>query len=330
MRPRRFLTITIDTEEDNWGEYDRSWYSVENVARIPRLHRVFARHGVRATYLITHPVATDPRARDILGSLQRAGECEIGTHLHPWNTPPLTEEKTRRNSFISNLDSDLQFRKIQSLHETIERNFGVAPGSYRSGRWGFDERVAANLIRLGYAVDTSVYPTWDWSAEGGPDFSGATLEPYMYRSAAADPDKNRSLLEVPATIDYVQDARPAAHAVTTAIRRHAPAADKVLAVLARARVLNHLCLSPELARDSHMIRLAGAVLRRGVRVVNMFFHSPSLLPGASPFVRTEHEFDTFLARIERFVAYAMSVGLTSVGMSELSAEDLGVVREQVL
>jgi hypothetical protein len=276
--------------------------------------------------LITYPVATDSRAVGILGKLQQAGECEIGTHLHPWNTPPAPEAKSVRNSYISNLPPDLQYRKIKTLHETITRAFGTAPTSYRSGRWGFNEDVARALIRLGYAVDTSVYPLSDWSSSGGPDFTSSTLEPFVYRMEHG----GGTLLEVPASIDFLQARRRLAAATYWTVKRTMPVCDKVLAGMGRLRLLNHVCLSPELARASHMIRLSRVLLDRGTKVLNMFFHSPSLMPKCSPFVRTEGDADDFFGRIGEFLAFARSADIQPATLSALTPETLGASRVAVI
>src|SRR5215510_14611103 len=114
-----YLTVTIDTEEDNWGEFARDSFTVENISRIPRLHELFMRRGVRPTYLVSYPVVTDPKSVDILGGYRNAGQCEIGTHPHPWNTPPVVDERNQINSYMCNLPAALQNRKIQTLTDTI-------------------------------------------------------------------------------------------------------------------------------------------------------------------------------------------------------------------
>jgi hypothetical protein len=324
-----YFVVTIDTEEDNWGEYARQDYTVENIRRIPALQEVFARYDVRPTYLISYPVATSPMAIDILGSLRVQGHCEIGTHPHPWNTPPVEEDRTPFNSFISHLPSALQYRKIETLTTVIERNFGVRPASYRSGRWGFDEGVAANLIRLGYMVDTSVSPTWTWQPDGGPDFSQCSIDPFLYRLDASPGAAGGSLLEVPATIDFVQSPRRFAHTASRSVRR-LPLGNKIAAALARLRVLNHISVSPEIDSAPDMVRLARALLRRGTSVINMFFHSPTLLEGCSPFVRTSSDYQIFMSRLDAFLAFARSAGLQSLTMSELTAERARASRVVVL
>ena len=63
------LLVGIDTEGDNqWDAAARITQTFDNIYALPRLHALFARHGVRPTYVITHPVATDPRSAAALAS----------------------------------------------------------------------------------------------------------------------------------------------------------------------------------------------------------------------------------------------------------------------
>jgi hypothetical protein len=315
-----YFTVTIDTEEDNWGEYALPAYTVENLRRIPALQEIFNRYGIRPTYLISYPVATSALAVDILGAYQKQGLCEIGTHPHPWNTPPVVEDRTPLNSFISNLPATLQVEKIRTLTDTITRNFGTRPTCYRSGRWGFSHGIARHLIDLGYTVDTSIHPVWDWSSAGGPDFSHCSHEPFVFQSNGSS--HGRSILEVPPSVDFLQSNRPLAISLSRAVFK-LPAGNRVAGVLDRLGLLNHVSLSPEMHRAPAMIRLARTLIDRGAKVVNMFFHSPSLLEGCSPFVRSKTDAAEFLGQIETFSRFAQSVGLRSATMSELTAANVG-------
>src|ERR1051326_3359209 len=92
------LLVGIDTEGDNqWDAAARANQTFENIYALPRLHALFARHGVRPTYVITYPVATDPRSADVLRRLLDGADCEIGAHHHVWETPPFSEEDVRRH-----------------------------------------------------------------------------------------------------------------------------------------------------------------------------------------------------------------------------------------
>ena len=62
---RPALLVGIDTEGDNqWDAAARRQQTFENIYVLDRLHDFFARFGVRPTYLVTYPVARDPRSAD--------------------------------------------------------------------------------------------------------------------------------------------------------------------------------------------------------------------------------------------------------------------------
>src|SRR5512143_4124784 len=89
MADATLFVITLDTEPDNeWGRPRVA--TTENARFVPRFHELCLRHGFPVTYLLTLEMAEDPFLGDYLRPRARAGECEIGAHLHPWNTPPLT------------------------------------------------------------------------------------------------------------------------------------------------------------------------------------------------------------------------------------------------
>lgn len=321
-----YLVVTIDTEEDNWGDLTRSSFSVNNLSRIPRLQEMFMNRGVRPTYLISYPIATSAIGIEMLGKYQEDGVCEVGTHPHPWNTPPLEEERTPIHSYICNLPSLLQYKKIKHLTETIESNFGRRPTSYRSGRWGFNEEVARNLLRLRYEVDTSIFPVWDWSP--GPDFTSFSHEPFLY-AMQSESAVSGTLLEVPATVDFLQTRRALASSAFQTMMR-VPLGGRVVGGLRRLGVLNHVCLSPEVSNGADMSKLTITLAERGARVINMFFHSPSLLEGCTPFVRTPADAEAFVARIDRFLVLAQQAGFKPVTISELTGDAIGASRVNVL
>ena len=157
------LVVTVDVEEDQWGIVPHCHATARNVYRLPTLQKLLNEFGIVPTYLLTYPVVRDPHAVGILREIFDAGECEIGTHCHPWNTPPYEEPLNKQNSMLCNLPATLQFEKLQRLHEAIQNNFETAPVAFRSGRWGFDAEVARNIVRLGYRIDTSMTPYTSWA-----------------------------------------------------------------------------------------------------------------------------------------------------------------------
>lgn len=311
------LFITIDTEEDLWGEFRSANNPVENVLQLPKLQLVFKQFGAIPTYLVNWAVVDDEAAANVLRRLGDIGEHEIGTHCHPWHTPPVEEQLTAHNSMLGNLPRDLVCRKLQNLHEHIADRLGVIPRSFRAGRWGFGGDVAVCLQKLGYAVDTSVLPTIDWTAQGGPDYSDAPRTSYRFDpSDILRPKSDGSLLEVPASVGFWQGQHKMFTAVRKRLSGRAAEPFHVLGILDRLRILNHRWLSPEQSSARDMIRLAKSLA--GAGDLNMFFHSNSLLPGLGPFVRSEADLARFLQRIEAFLEHAALSGLEFAPLSRAS------------
>ena len=83
------VLLGVDTEADNqWDAAARENPTMRNIAELPRLQSLCDEYGVRPTYVVTYEVATDPESRAVLGNLAATGRSEIGTHHHPWTTPP--------------------------------------------------------------------------------------------------------------------------------------------------------------------------------------------------------------------------------------------------
>ncbi len=148
------LVVSLDTEEDNWNR-SRTDVTVENIGELRRQARFFESLGVRPTYFTSYHVAIDPCAAAVMCDIGGEGRAEIGAHLHPWNTPPLTEAFVPRNSMVKNLPADLQRAKIRTLTEAMQQAFGQRPTAFRAGRYGIGPDTVAALVSCGYRVPLS-------------------------------------------------------------------------------------------------------------------------------------------------------------------------------
>jgi hypothetical protein len=170
------VVVSIDTEEDNW-QPQRDDISVENIREIPVLGRLCERLGIRPTFFTTYQVARRPWALEIIRGVMASTGGEIGSHLHPWNTPPLRGPMPRRATMLNNYPTGFQVSKLKALTESIADNFGVQPRVFRAGRFGLGPRTVTALLKCGYQVDSSVTPFINWRRfDGGPDFIGAPLK----------------------------------------------------------------------------------------------------------------------------------------------------------
>lgn len=292
------LLIIVDTEEEfDWTKP----FARENVATtaIPaqaRAHEIYDRFGIVPTYVIDHPVASDPAAVAFLRSLADAGRAEIGAHLHPWVTPPHAEDVTTFNSYHCNLPPALERAKIEALTDTIERSFGARPTVFKAGRYGFGANTARVIAELGYKVDCSVVPHTDFSGDGGPDFRGHPDAPYWL-------DEGRGLLEIPLSVGFFGAAAglgPKASGLfdhPTATRLRTPG------LLSRAGLLTRSRLTPEGVSAAEQCRLIEAMAPQGHRLFSLTYHSPSLAPGHTPYVRNEADLARFLAAIETVLTF---------------------------
>jgi len=251
----------------------------------------------------------DKKARGILKGTYDDGRCEIGTHCHPWNTPPYEEEINEFNSMMCNLPSELVEKKMERLHFAIVDHLNLSPICFRAGRWGFDGRVAKIIQNLGYKIDSSISPFVDWSKYFGPDFSRGHSTSYMFElENMMVPSENGILLEVPPTVGFYQKNGRFCYSLREKLRGKPFSRFHLLGILDRLGLLNFRWLSPELSSGPDMIRLAKQFIRSGHRFLNVSFHSTSMLPGKGPFVESETALKQFMSDIEMFLEYASGHG----------------------
>lgn len=132
---------------------------------------------MRPVYVVDYPVAAQQAARRPLRGLAESERACIGAHLHPWVTPPYSEELSRFNSYGGNLSEQLEFDKIAALTDQIEKSFGKRPIVYKAGRYGVGPNTLRILSELGYLMDLSPSPPLDCSEDGNPDSSRMSHEP---------------------------------------------------------------------------------------------------------------------------------------------------------
>lgn len=315
---RTTVSVVVDVEEDfDWsGPFSSESSSVESLEWLNLGHTLMRSLGIRPAYVLTYPTVKAPGAAALIRELYEDGGCEIGAQLHPWVTPPFEEELTAYNSYPSNLPVALERRKNVCLIETIREAIGVAPTIYKAGRYGLEVNRAEILADLGFRVDTSVMPYSSFeSIGGGPSFFGMPDQPFWLT-----PD--RRLLGLPTTQRVVGILSGALG--SRAIQRiFSPPMERMHlpGVLARLRLLERLRLSPEGFNADHCRKLIDECLRRGATCFVLSFHSPSLKPGCTPYVRNQAHLNEFLKVLYLTLRYLIErVGAKPYSVSELYSE----------
>lgn len=317
------VIITIDTEEDEWGKFATNNSSVENIKYIPALQKIFKKYGAIPTYFLTYPVISNVDSRDILRKIYENGECEIGVHCHPWNTPPLTADITPYKTMLCNLPTELIREKLEILTFEIKKYFGSKSViSFRAGRWGFSSVVAECLVDLGFKVDSSITPFVDWTGEYGPNFSNAPYFPYKFSPRFPIlPNDKGELVEIPPTIGFLQKISfKTLLNIRSFILKSGLYHFHLIGVLDKLKLMSLRWLSPENTSKKDIISLAKSFINHGVNVLNMTFHSTSLMPGKTPFVKTDKDKKKFLERIEVFLKFAKEKGFKFVSLSHMLDE----------
>lgn len=287
------LQVIVDTEEEfDWSRpFSRKTTGVRNVAHQLKTQAVFERYGVKPTYVVDHPVASQSLGYGPLGELLADGRCDIGAHLQPWVNPPFVEDVNYLSSYPGNLPPEIEREKLAVLTGAIERNLGVRPRVYRAGRYGLGPHSLGLLERFGYEIDASVLPGIDLTRRFGPDFSAFGPQPFRF-----GPGGRR--LGIPLTVGHVGMLASRARALYPWLDTRS--ADRLMlkAAASRLRLMERIQLSPEGFTLAEQVRLVRTLLARGQRIFNLSYHSPSLMPGGAPYVRDADDLARFLDRLE--------------------------------
>ncbi|WP_137678933.1 polysaccharide deacetylase family protein [Aurantiacibacter suaedae] len=305
----RYL-VTVDTEEEfDWDKpIKRDGYGLEHVSRLAQFQQFCEEMGVVPIYLVDWPIATSALAGEILRDPVAAGRAEVGVQLHPWVNPPFSEEVSQTNSFAGNLPFALEAEKFARLRDRIEAQFGAAPLIYRAGRYGLGPRTAEILQTNGIAIDTSVRAKFDYAASGGPDYRLHPLAPYWL-------DDAHTMLELPLTTTFWGLLRELGDAIYPRLWRMPQARG----ALSRLGLLERIPLTPEGVGVDEAIRGIDMALDAGLPVLMFSFHSPSLAPGHTPYVRSAEDLARLYDWWRRIFAYCEGRGVVSSSAADVLA-----------
>lgn len=322
MRSRITLFVSVDTEEDSWVPA-RSDITIDNIRRLPRLEAFFEKLGVRATYLTTYQVVSRTWASEILRGIHKAGRSEVGGHLHPWNTPPTVESFDPRNTMTGNLPYELQLAKIRCLTRALEAAIGSPPISFRAGRYGLGPDTVRALIRCGYQVDSSVTPLVSWErVDGGPDFSRAPLECHALKDERDVQEWGVSgrLVEVPLSLGFSRGPFRLWSRLYSVLNSPVLRALPAVGIAGRLGLPKMIVMSPEMSSAAEMLSLSSQLINQGLRHLQVCLHSPSLLPGLTPYVVTSADVDRLCGAIETYLE----------GLDKIAQVEFATLREALL
>ena len=288
--------ITIDTEADNQWDFDHE-ISTENAKFLPRFQALAEKYGFKPTWLTNYEMANDDFFCHYMKEKQQDALCEIGMHLHAWNTPPdYSLKKTQRErDYLIEYPVEIMDAKVATMTELIEKQFGKRPISHRSGRWTTNDDYFKILKKYGYKVDCSVTPHIDWSrclgATGLPgcDYSKCSENPYYIYD---------DILEIPMTIRRMN---------TLALERISSLRN-VVGEFKRFVFGRNQWLRPEASlRKKPMLNLIENESQKNQYLMFMI-HSSELMPAGSPNFKDEKSIEGLYSVIEQIFERAMFLG----------------------
>lgn len=300
-----YVSISIDTECDhdsNWVrsnplKFDSVLYGLHDY-----LQPVFIETGAIPTYLLTVEVLETDGCVSSLKSIK--GNHELGTHLHAAFIEP---EKIYKDyagveslNMQCNLDSDIEYRKLENLTRLFKEKIGMDPLSFRAGRFGAGDNTIKSLLELGYKVDTSVVPGMlSKNSDGNVDFRKAIMQPYNVNKSILTPaEKNstNSLLEVPVTVTKRFFRLPK-------------------------------WFRPYFSNVEDMKRIADYHITNSTQSnvnLNMMFHSMEVIPGASPYTNSDNDVKRYLDDLLIILNWCSEQGFTFLSCSDLPEKFTGL------
>ena len=306
---RRFL-LTVDTEEEfDWdAPFNRDSQAVTIANAMEAGQAFFAQAAIRPLYLADYPVIDNPTTGAMLAQWVAEGSADVGAHCHPWVNPPYEEEVSTANSFAGNLPERLEREKLTLLRDRITQVIGCRPVVFRAGRYGVGPNTGAILRDLGFLLDTSVRSGFDYSAEQGPDFRGLPFKPYR-----AGPEGD--LVELPLSTAFTGPFG----AWSTLMRPFMERGGLAASLLARSRLCQRIPLTPEGVSSAEAIRAIDHLLEEGLDLLVFSFHSPTLSPGKTPYVRSDADLQKFYRWWDSIFDHLARRNVTPVGVEEILA-----------
>jgi hypothetical protein len=317
MMTSRFV-ITIDTEGDNiWQR--QSPVTTENVRFLPRFQQLCEKHSLKVTYLVNYEMAIDPRLQEFGKQILQDQTGEIGLHIHPWNSPPLSLSKNGTNvphSYLYEYPEEIIFAKLQFMTDLLSSTFSVRPVSHRAGKWGFDARIARALMKLDYLVDCSITPGVSWKkykgnpdGNGGPDYYEFSLKPYFLSPEDIRHEGLSTLLEVPVTIQPLYDS--GLEKVYKPVRKYF--AGKFFRAFFG---LPYAWMRPTGKNLNALLSTIDWACRERMPVIQFVLHSSELMPAGSPNFSTADHIEKLYEDLEILFSYVRKMNLPGTTLAE--------------
>lgn len=304
MKNKKYFIITIDTEADNQWDSNHEC-STENAKYLPRFQELAEKYGYKPVWLTTYEMANDNFFVKYFRKKQDAGLCEIGMHLHAWNTPPKFNlvSKTNERSYLIEYPIDIMEKKINIMDTLLTNKFGIKPISHRAGRWAMNDDYFKLLKKYDYKIDCSVTPHINWkNSLGETGISGSNYKKFNEQSYMID----NSLLEVPMTIR----------------NSHTFQIERINSIKRLFREIQLFLLGRnQWIRPDSDFSLKGIFnvidkCNKNNDYIMFMIHSSELMPCGSPNFKTQEDIDKLYVVIDEIFTYVSNYGYEGITLRD--------------
>lgn len=292
--------VTIDTEGDNLWDWKKGTpITTENAKFTHRFQELCEEYNIKPVYLTNYEMAQDVNWVNYIKPKAQQGLCEIGMHIHAWNTPPEypLNDIFGGNSYVTEYPNEIIEEKIKFLTQFLETRFECKLISARSGRWATNEAYFDSLKRNGYIVDCSMTPDLDlsllpgMSVKEGNNYCGIKRNAFVLHSG---------IIEVPMTTKNVR------HFAKGPLRH------KVSALLKGDK----MWLRPHKKSLEELVFLSKNVALEKNGYLEFMMHSSEFMPGGSPYFKTEEDIEILYDILKKYFRWVIDNGYIGESLSE--------------
>ncbi len=297
----KFFIITVDTEGDAiWGKRRASAVTTENSKYIPRFQDLCEKYNFKPVYLTNYEMACDDKWVSYSCAKAKENKCEIGLHIHAWNTPPISDLQGTYNGlpYITEYSAEEIADKVDTMVSLLKNRYEMDILSHRSGRWATNDVYFDILSQNGIRIDCSFTPELDLSKLPGNTVSGGN----DYRKVCKYTHTLKSgIIEVPMTTRNVR-------ASLTGSLKH-----KIKTLL----LGEPMWLRPISKSEKQLEFLTDIVQReKQTDYLEFMIHSSELMPGGSPYFKDSEDIEILYQTMDHYFEYVTKLGYNGCTLTE--------------
>lgn len=278
---KKFI-VTIDTEGDNlWDWKDDDYIKTENVKYLQRFQDLCENYDFKPVWLSNWEMINDNSFVDFICKNLDKKTCELGMHLHAWNTPPyykLPQNEKSGAPYLIEYPKEIMEQKIASITERMKQQFGFVPASHRAGRWAMNQDYFELLYKYGYKIDCSITPGKSWvSSLGqtpgfvGPDYTNENKKEHVIGK----------IVEIPVTVEHT-------HKIFISSQKSLKSNLKSFVYGLKGK---NVWLRPDRDNLDELFWLVQKNEIAESKYLMFMIHSSELMPGGNPTFRNEEEIE---------------------------------------